>query len=185
MKIIGEKRHFNKGIHHFQAFQSFKIKQEILSPPSSHHFLLYKGQLQPSYLHLSLFLVAVVPQHHLAVFPTSGHHGTILQDTDGENAPFMRTWNHLADAVTAWQSREDSRHVGCFCICRVIIHEHWAKGFQVGHWEATFGPDIDVTTGVSCDGVSVFSKSHTQHILWFLMFLQRQIHSFNIHAFNS
>lgn len=39
------------------------------------------------------------------------------------------------------------------------------------HLDSTFGPDVEVSTGVSCDGVSILGKRHTQHILWLLMFL--------------
>lgn len=42
------------------------------------------------------------------------------------------------------------------------------------HFDRTFGPDVEVPTGVSCDGVSILSECHTQHILWFLVFLQSQ-----------
>lgn len=38
--------------------------------------------------------------------------------------------------------------------------------------DSTFAPDVDVSTGVSCDGISILSKRHTQHILWLLVFLE-------------
>lgn len=40
--------------------------------------------------------------------------------------------------------------------------------------ECTSGPDVNISTGVSCDGVPVISKRDTQHILWLLVFLQKK-----------
>jgi hypothetical protein len=42
-------------------------------------------------------------------------------------------------------------------------------------FKQTFGPDVDVSTGVSCDGVSVLSKGHTQHVLGLLVFLGEKV----------
>lgn len=39
--------------------------------------------------------------------------------------------------------------------------------------DRTFGPDVDISTGVSCDSISILSKRYAQHILWLLMFLER------------
>lgn len=54
----------------------------------------------------------------------------------------------------------------------VMIFNLWNK--RLGFLNSTFGPDVDVSTGVSCDGVSILSKCHTQHILWLFMFLERE-----------
>lgn len=60
--------------------------------------------VQHSYLHLSLFPVVVVPQHHLAVLSPTRHHGAILQDTYREYPALVGARHHLADAVTACRS---------------------------------------------------------------------------------
>lgn len=40
--------------------------------------------------------------------------------------------------------------------------------------DCTFGPDVDISTGVSCDSISILSKRYTQHILWLLVFLENK-----------
>lgn len=56
------------------------------------------------HLHLSLFAVVMAPQDHLAVFSSSRHHGTVLQNTKRENSTLMGPRHLMADAVTACQS---------------------------------------------------------------------------------
>lgn len=57
-----------------------------------------------SYLHLSLFSVVMVPQHHLTVLASSRHHGAVLQDTHWENPTLMGPRHYMADAVATCQS---------------------------------------------------------------------------------
>lgn len=58
------------------------------------------------HLHLRLFPVVMAPQHHLAVLPSSGHHGAVLQHTDGENSTLMGPRHLLANAVSTCKSED-------------------------------------------------------------------------------
>lgn len=62
--------------------------------------------LHVSHLHLGLFPVVVAPQHHLAILPSSRHHGAVLQDTNREDPALVGPRHLLADAVTACQSKQ-------------------------------------------------------------------------------
>jgi len=88
--------------------KSFK-GDDFLSPS-----LVVHGARRLPHLHLSLLSVVVVPQHHLAVLPSSGDHGSVLQDAKGEDAALVGPRHHLADAAAAcrWERRTGSRSTG-------------------------------------------------------------------------
>lgn len=61
---------------------------------------MHKGH----HLHLLLLPVVVAPQYHLAVLPSSGHHGAVLQDTYGEDSSLVGPRHLMADSVSTCRS---------------------------------------------------------------------------------
>lgn len=59
------------------------------------------------HLHLLLLPVVMAPQHHLAVLPSSGHHGAVLQDTYGEDSSLVGPRHLMADSVSTCRSEDE------------------------------------------------------------------------------
>lgn len=64
---------------------------------------MHKGH----HLHLLLLPVVVAPQHHLAVLPSSRHHGAVLQDTYGEDSSLVGPRHLMADSVSTCRSEDE------------------------------------------------------------------------------
>ena len=53
----------------------------------------------------------------------------------------------------------------------VVLEKTEARA-QTSVLTLTFAPDVDITPRVSGDHITTFQEGDTQHILWFLVFLQ-------------